>query len=161
MPTTPAIHQVIEQNLDYLFRFAFFRVGNRADAEDIVHNSCLRLLDRDLGDVSHDGLRMYLFKTTLNLCRSHLRDIATLLLDGIDPPDIAVEDTELQAEHERIHALLVSLPDREREVILMRAVDGLSFAEIGRVLDLAPTTVQYRYNSGMNRLRHNISPSKQ
>lgn len=161
MPTPPAIHQVIEQNLDYLFRFAFFRTGNRADAEDIVHNACLRLLDRDLDGISPESLRMYLFKTTLNLCRSHLRDIATLPLDGIDPPDTAAEDAELHAEHERIHALLVSIPDREREVILMRAVDGLSFAEIGRVLDLAPTTVQYRYASGMNRLRHNISPSKQ
>jgi RNA polymerase sigma-70 factor, ECF subfamily len=31
-----SMEKVIEENLDYLVRFAYFRVGNRAEAEDLV-----------------------------------------------------------------------------------------------------------------------------
>lgn len=40
------IDDVIEANLDALLRFAYFRVGDRVEAEDIVYEAVLRLLEK-------------------------------------------------------------------------------------------------------------------
>lgn len=69
--TRRRVEMVIEKNLDYLVRFAMFRIGNREDAEDIVYDAVLRLLDKDVSDINESGLRLYLFRVVYNLCQDY------------------------------------------------------------------------------------------
>lgn len=153
-----ALEAAIDDNLDYLFRFAFFRIGNREDAEDIVHNAFLKILERPMPDISSDGIRMYLFKTVLNMCRDYWRRLSDKVsLDGLEIASPEAEDEMLYGEYERIQSLVRSLPEKEADVVMMRAVDELPFVEIADLLCIPVTTAQYRYKSGMDTLRQILS----
>ena len=48
--------RVIEENLDYLVRFAFYRTGNRTVAEDIVYDAVLRFLEKKPEDIKPESV---------------------------------------------------------------------------------------------------------
>lgn len=64
------IDQVIEENLDALVRFAYFRISDRAEAEDVVYEAVLRLLEKR--EMVNDA-RCYLFRIVYNLCQDRFR----------------------------------------------------------------------------------------
>ena len=64
------IDEVIEGNLDALVRFAYFRIGDRVEAEDIVYDAVLRLLENS--NKVNDA-KCYLFRIVYNLCQDKFR----------------------------------------------------------------------------------------
>ena len=157
------IGQVVRENLDYLVRFAFFRLADRAEAEDAVHDAVLRLLEHDSKSLRPSAVRMYLFRTVYNICNDAARQYVRRPepVDSSDIPDPGGEDAADIAEAERIAALLAVLPEREREVVRMNVVDELSFVEISRILCIPQSTAKSRFRAGMARLRREagITPS--
>lgn len=149
------IVQVVRENLDYLVRFAFFRLADRAEAEDAVHDAVLRLLEHDSTSLRPSALRMYLVRTVYNLCNDAARQNVCRRqpIDSFDIPDSGSEEAAYIAEAERIAALLAALPEREREVVRMNVVDELSFVEISRILCIPQSTAKSRFRAGMTRLR--------
>lgn len=148
------IEKVIEDNLDYLVRFAMFRVVDRQAAEDIVYDAVLKLLESDMAKVKPESARLYLFRIVRNRCMSHLRGQGTqhIDIDSLELADNETDDTDLD-EINRINACLERLASREAEVIRMNVIDGLSFVEISELLDIPASTVKSRYKAGMERLK--------
>lgn len=154
--TRKLIDGVIEDNLDYLVRFAMFRVGNRLDAEDIVHDAVVRLIDGGkAADVAPDRLRMYLYRIVYNLCRDYyLRENRFVAADADIMARVPYETDALDEEEvERLNNMLEGLPLKEAEIVKMRSMDGLSFVEIGQILTIPVTTAKSRFKSGMDKLR--------
>ena len=147
-----AMCKIVEENLDYLVRFTFFRVGDRTVAEDIVHEAVIKLFERK-PDVAPAGIRMYLFRCVYNLTIDYQRRGSSHL--QIDTLDFADETEEAldREEAARITRILSHLPTKEADIIMMRVVDQLSFVEIGSILDMNVSTVKSRYQSGMMKLR--------
>ena len=145
------IDKEIEANLDALVRFAYFRVDDRAEAEDIVYEAVLRLLENS-GKV--DEARSYLFRIVYNLIQDKYRkDRVTVPCDGIDMPEVDENDKLDQEEINRINRLLDGLPPNEAEAVRMNVVDELSFVEISRLLGIPQTTIKSRFYSGMRKLK--------
>ena len=73
------------------------------------------------------------------------------------PPQHWVEDSEdrLSAEAlaDRIHVALEELPPRQREVVTLRDVDGLSSREVCEVLDISEGNQRVLLHRGRSRLR--------
>ena len=150
------IGRVIEENLDYLVRFAVIRVGHTADAEDIVHEAVRRMLEADLSKISKESIRMYLFRIVYNLCLDfHLKgqSIRPLAFKDDEIPDLSWEEELDLEEIERLTGLLERLPLREAEIIRMNVMDELSFVEISQIISTPVSTVKSRYKSGMEKLR--------
>lgn len=76
------ISRIIEDNLDYLVRFAYYRLGNHVEAEDLVYDAVLKFLERDTDNIKPESIRLYLFRIVHNLCqdysRSNKRDLCRL-----------------------------------------------------------------------------------
>ena len=119
------IDKVIEASLDELVRFAYYRVSNRADAEDIVHEAILRLLERVAHNPTPDKIRGYLFRIVYNLCQDHFRhkNAPSVSFEAVDMPDLS-DDMLDNEEVDRVNGLLDGLPSREREVVRMNVVDN-------------------------------------
>ena len=145
------INEVIEVNLDALVRFAYLRIGDRTEAEDIVYEAVLRLLE-NRGKIS--DARCYLFRIVYNLCQDEFRRkrIPIVTFDNIELPDKSDESLD-QEEIDRINRLLDDLPPNEAEIVRMNVVDELSFVEISHILNLPQSTVKSRFYSGMKKLR--------
>ena len=148
------IDRIIEDNLDYLVRFAYYRLNNRIEAEDIVYEAVLKILEREATDIQPESVRMYLFRTVHNLCldRSRKKGREPVSLESIDIEDTPDSVLDLE-EADRINACLERLPSREADVIRMNVIDGLSFVEISAILSIPQSTAKSRYKSGMEKLR--------
>jgi RNA polymerase sigma-70 factor, ECF subfamily len=64
-----------------------------------------------------------------------------------------VEARDLQ---ERVRAAVMALPDDQREVIVLKEYEGLTFQEIAEVLDLPVSTVKTRLYRGLERMRERL-----
>ena len=54
---------------------------------------------------------------------------------------------------EEIQEQLLLLPDKQREVVILKAVEGLTFKEIGRITGVPESTAVSRYRYGLEKLR--------
>ncbi len=150
------LDEVIESNLNYLVRFATIRIGNKMDAEDVVHEAVRRLLETDISKIKKDSLKMYLFRIVYNLCQDYgtvLQRIRPIREEDNEIEDLTIDEDLDYEEIERLNSLLDFLPEREAEVIRMNTMDELSFVEISQILSTPPSTIKSRFKSGMEKLR--------
>lgn len=149
--------QVIEENLDYLVRFAFFRIGERGAAEDAVHDAVVKFLDRCPSALAPSKMRLYLFRILHNLCNDEARRgrVRNVPLEEMVPSDLVDDEDSLDSEEAlRINRLLDGLPEKEREVVRLHVIDGFSFVEAAEMLSAATSTLKTRYKAGMEKLRN-------
>lgn len=146
--------RIIEDNLDYLVRFAYYRIGNHSEAEDLVYDAVLRFLEKAPDDIKPESVRQYLFRIVHNLCQDKARTERKdwIPIDEIDVEDRTTDILDLE-DLDRISACLDSLPQREADVIRMNVIDNLSFVEISGILSIPQSTAKSRYKSGMDKLR--------
>ncbi len=156
-----AVEKVIEDNLDYLVRFACYRLGNHSDAEDLVYEAILRLLEKDVSTIKPGGVRMYLFRIVYNMCldKSRAKTLETIPVENLEIPDSQEADSATK-DIDRINSTLAGLRERESEIIRMNVIDGLSFADIGNILSIPTSTAKSRYKAGMEKLRKQLSNDK-
>lgn len=153
------IRQIILDNQDYLFRVAYFRVGCREDAEDIVQTAFMRFWEKAPKLDCDRDVRLYLYRIIYNLCNDcrEARAARQPLNEADAFPDTAEADRELRAEYCRITSLLAALPPSQRQVIEMHLMHDLTFVEISGILRLPETTLKSRFKSGITRLRKQIN----
>lgn len=143
--------------LGYLNRLAFALTGNRQSAEDLVQESVLRGL-RYFDSYQGGDFRAWLAAIMRNLNRDQARR-ASVALDedwaaeipdpAQDPEQVVVADDQAA----RLHALIKTLPDALREVLVMREFGDLSYSQIAAALELPIGTVMSRLSRARDNLR--------
>ena len=148
------INSIIEENLDYLVRFAYYRLEDKSGAEDIVYEAVLKFLEKDLSNVKIESVRLYLFKIVYNLCLDRLRNNGkeAVSIESVEVEDEREETSDDEKRYE-FKELLASLPDTQSSVIRMKIMDELSFTEISQLLSIPASTAKSRYKAGMEKLR--------
>lgn len=136
---------------DQLFRYAFYRLGNRDDAEDVLQDAFLKVA------ASHREIRnpkAYLYATVASGCVDMLRQRGkTLPIDEMMPTTLHI-DAEAEEEFRRIDSLLSKLPDAQSEVIRLHIHGEMKFTEIAEMMDSPVTTIKSRFTSGIEKLRN-------
>ncbi|MDE6256919.1 MAG: RNA polymerase sigma factor [Muribaculaceae bacterium] len=148
------VDEIIEDNLDYLVRFAYYRLNNKAEAEDIVYEGVLRLLEKDLSKINPESIRLYLFRIIYNLCQDRIRGKGRdmIPIESVDISENPDEPNEMD-ESDKFMIWLNSLPEGQSEIIRMNVIEELSFVEISEILSIPASTAKSRYKSGMEKLR--------
>ena len=121
---------------DTLYRIAFYMLESQAEAEDAVQEVYLKLWDtRDV----LDGIRSpkaYSITLLKNLCLDRIRRASRLTFPeqlperGKEP----LQDDEMDARQrlDKVLEAVKALPDRQREILILRTVEGLSYEEIAQ-----------------------------
>jgi RNA polymerase sigma-70 factor (ECF subfamily) len=138
---------------------------NDADADDVVQDVFLVLLNK-LGTFRGDAsLATWLTTVTINRCRSQRRKAwvrLKWLSQRMFPPgpseqangaDHAAERDDTNA---RVRAAVASLPPRDREVIALYYLEQLSSAEVASVLGIASSAVDTRLHRARSRLKESL-----
>lgn len=120
-------------------------VGHAAQAEDLCHETFIRVL-RHLPDApSDDEVLRWIYRIATNLCFNHLRDKKRHLeLDGLLATTDCVRPIDGLHDAQRTRALFLSLPAKISEAAWLFHVDGLEQKDICDVLDVSRRTLAYR-----------------
>ena len=123
---------------------------SHGEAEDVLQETFVALLqlERKPDDAEHYGVRAFRNRA-LNYRRSTWRRLTREL----ESRRWFERDTnETEAERQAMKAL-TELPPEQREVIVLKIWNEMTFEAIGRLFDLSPNTVAGRYRYGLNKLR--------
>lgn len=138
-----------------LRRYARALVSNREDADDLVQDTLERALSKSALWRSVSDMRAWLFGVMHNLHVDGVRrpKLHTVILDD-DTPEIPVAAT--QGERLAIldlQAALEKLPVEQREIIVLIALEDMSYAEVATTLGIPIGSVMSRLSRGRERLR--------
>ncbi len=138
-----------------LRRYARALLGNRAAADDLVQDTLERAWARYALWRAGSDLRAWLFSIMHNLRVDQLRR-PNVPTHSIDEDDFAVPTRAMQCDRLEVRDLesaLRQLPDEQREVLLLVALEDLGYAEIASMLGIPVGTVMSRLARGRERLR--------
>lgn len=141
-----------------LFRFAWRLTGSVADAEDIVQECFLGLLKPDCGfDPARSALRTWLFGVVRNQWLKRLRRQQEQV--DSEPADHRTPETEAQRGEvaSAVATAIASLPDTQREVLILAHYEQLSLAEIADVTQLEIAAVKSRLQRARAAMRETLA----
>ena len=162
---------VVERYHASLLRLAQTMVPSRAVAEEVVQDTWLGLVRGIKGFEGRSSLRTWLFHVLVNRARStgaHERRpaVAGTSLDPdrfgpdgswVDPPAPWPDDVDdrLVARQlaDRIRPRIDELPDMQRQVVILRDVEGLGPADVCELLGLTEGNQRVLLHRGRSRLR--------
>jgi RNA polymerase sigma factor (sigma-70 family) len=117
-----------------LYRFCLAIVGNPEDAQDALQNTMIKVLRALPGEERQIDLKPWLYRIahneSIDLLRRR-RETRELDVEQVAPGYGLAEDVATRERLRRLVIDLKELPERQREVLVMRELAGLSFDEIG------------------------------
>ncbi|MGB7242129.1 MAG: RNA polymerase sigma factor [Sulfitobacter sp.] len=144
----PAAAQALTGRLTpRVYNHALRLLGDRAEAEDVTQDALARLWkiapDWRQGEAQ---VTTWLFRVTANLCTDRLRRRRTIGLDQIsdpaDPAPSAADHLQNRARIDALQAALDQLPERQRQAVVLRHIEGLANPEIGVIMGITPRAVE-------------------
>ena len=136
-----------QENAADVYRFIYAKVGNRQAAEDLTSAVFLKAVRWLAQDKSADSIRAWLYAAARTSIADHWRARARddrLVRELCDSVLFCGDDPGREAGRSRANAtrLLARLPEREREVLRLRFLQGLDAPGIAEVLGLTPGHVR-------------------
>ena len=164
-----AAFDVLVQRWDRKIQGAIYRfVGPTEDARDLCQEAFLKAY-RGLRTFKKDArFSSWLYQIALNVCRDRLRrrrGRTVLSLDELDengqdtavlPDPSPLDLAEGQDIARRVSRAVAALPEDQREVIVLKEYQGLTFAEISDMLAVPLSTVKTRLYRGLVQLRERL-----
>jgi RNA polymerase sigma-70 factor (ECF subfamily) len=153
---------LVEVHSALLYRVALSILRNPAEAEDVVQDVFLRVLERQTELSTVVSVRPWLIRIAWNLAIDRCRKIRPQQLDDLFAASLVSADLpadQALAETRRTRKVLDAiekLPDRERQALLLSAIDDLSTAEIAIVLGKSESTVRSLLFRARTRLRERL-----
>ncbi len=145
--------EAMESQKQRLFRYACYRVGNQEDAEDILQNVYLKLLESTERRKLADNLNSYIFRSVVNACSDHLKGSSTSKTFLYDTLEIAEEPSNFEEETVMINRLMESMPEYLRDYVRLKIYAEMTFDEVAATMRVSSTTAKRRFYEGIEYLR--------
>lgn len=131
------------------FSVAVRVLGDRAEAEDVAQDAMMRLW-RMAPDWQPGAAKVttWLYRVTLNLCldRKRRQRGGMARLDDVpepsDPTQNASEQLQNAARIDALQGALMTLPDRQRQAVVLRHIEELSNPEIAGIMEISTEAVE-------------------
>lgn len=147
---------------DRLFRLALRITMNRAEAEDVVQDTLLKVWEQRSQWEQIDNLEAFAIAT----CRNRALDIAkqagrnTKSLDEVESshhlPLTSQPSLEAREQLSLVRRLMDDLPEVQRTIMLLRDIEGKSYQEIAEALDISETQVKVYLHRARTKIRKGL-----
>lgn len=157
-----AFERVVARWDPVVLGLAYRLTGDLQAAEDVRQTAFLRTWTEARSFAGRSRLSTWLYRVVVNLCRDRHRSRAAQAgalqragerLNGHAHGLGAGEEFLERELAGRVAGAIRGLPEAEREVVVLRHYQGLSFREIAAILGAPETTVKSRMGRGLERLR--------
>lgn len=154
-----------------IYNLALRYLGNREDAMDASQEVFLRVFRFLPGFQEESGFSTWIYRIGVNVCKDMLvkqskrneqsievedEEEERRTIDIVDcrySPEQILENAELRTI---LSTAIASLPEQQREVVVLRDIQGLSYEEIASVLSLESGTVKSRLSRARENLRKKL-----
>ncbi len=162
----PPFEMMAQQFEKDLYLTCYGMLGSREEAEDALQETMLRAWRGYRGFRGEAQWKTWFHRIAINTCIDLIRrrrpsaSLEVMAEKGEDPRD---PRADVQAEAERgerrqkLREAILRLPERDRTLIILRDVRGLSYEEVARVLRLPQGTVKSRLNRAREKLRQSLA----
>ena len=151
----PALSGLYDLTAHRLVRLAVTITRNQHDAEDAVQSALVSIVSRPLILAKADNPWHYLLRMVRNESLVVLRKKRRWTF-GMGLSDLltstSVDEVEQAETHRAVWLALRSLPTDQREVVVLKIWEGLTFQEIADVLDCTLPTAASRYRYALQKL---------
>lgn len=137
-------------------------VSTHEEAEDIVHDIFVSFWER-MDGLSDDNIKAYLFRSTRNRCLDHIsrdkvrseycNDFVRRMSELDLNPNFFIE-SELEKQ---IRDAIDQLPPQRRRIFIKSKFEGMSYADIGKELEISARTVEKHVEIARKTLREHLS----
>lgn len=138
--------------LPRLRRYARALLGDRSEADDLVQDTVERGWSRLSSWRRNSDMRPWLFSIMHNLHVDRLRRSAPEMVELSEELQLAAPPSS-RLEMRDMESALALLPPEQREVLLLVALEEMSYQEVATTLGIPPGTVMSRLSRGRERLR--------
>lgn len=145
-----------------LYLFAERYIYDATKAHDIVQDVFLKIWEKAGQLDLHGSVRNYLFTAVRNGCLNYLKSLQIEDRHHRKYAEAYVESCNIDMVEEeeilvKVRMVLDELPEKCREVCVLRFVEGYKYREIAEKLDLNENTVKAHLHRGMDKLRRVLS----
>jgi RNA polymerase sigma-70 factor (ECF subfamily) len=147
----------VTSQLGALRRYGLSLTRNAADAEDLVHEAVLRAYEKRASFRKDRNLRAWLLAILHNCfvdsARKRQAETLRLLRAGEIAPDHAPAPQEHVVRLAQVRQTFMALPDEQRAVLHLVAIEGLSYQEAATILNIPVGTLMSRLGRARAALR--------
>lgn len=151
------IKEALQKHSNTIFRIAYQNLKNQADAEDIMQEVFIRLMQSNMSFESDDHLKAWLIKVTINLCKDHLKSSwykRTKSLEEIPNTYYLIkEESEVISE-------LFKLSVKYRNILYLYYFEEYTLQEISQILDISVNTASSQLQRARKKLKFMMEGDK-
>jgi RNA polymerase sigma-70 factor, ECF subfamily len=155
-----AFGQLVERHMKRVYNLAFRFVNDHHLAEEVVQDTFVRAY-KSLGSFRGDSeFGTWLHRIATNLSINASRNAKNTRLVELDRLDFTPSNGNGSAAHEGdvmrsdlINRALTDLPSLQRQVVILRHIEGHSTREVSRILECSEGTVKTHLFRGLKKLR--------
>jgi RNA polymerase sigma-70 factor (ECF subfamily) len=159
-----AFRVLVERWQTPAFRFLERMLGSREDAQDLVQETFLRMCLGARRYRPEGRFQSWLFRIAGNLARSQLRRRKILRWVVFEPrvhqpesPEASPQETlEQQASDAGVRDAILALPDRQRQAMLLRTFEEMSYQEIASAMGTSVGAVESLLHRATTALRREL-----
>ena len=142
-----AFGTLIEDHYDLIYRTAYKWAGNKADAEDVAQDVCVKLASALAGFDGRSTFSTWLYRITLNAVRDlqrarGRRGRQVLALTRVSPEDHP-PDQEEAATLSQLWRAVRALPEKQRDAVLLVYAEDLNHAAAAEIMGCKEATVSW------------------
>lgn len=148
---------------DRLFRLALRITMNRAEAEDVVQDTLMKVWEQRSQWEQINNLEAFAIAT----CRNRALDVTkrmgrnTASLEAIDnrqqTTDNVLESLEKREQFSLVRRLMDDLPEIQRTIMLLRDIEGKTYQEIAEVMNISETQVKVYLHRARTKIKEWIT----
>lgn len=163
---TGAFGKLVQKYQNRLYNTMLHIAGSPEEAEDVVQDAFVQAYVKLRSFARASTFYTWLYRIAFNISVSRRRRKRPMLsIDagresaGMEPAldgDTAEEQLDRKESIHRVHLALAALDKANRTILVLREIDGLSYDEIGSILDLPLGTVRSRLHRARLQLRQKI-----
>jgi RNA polymerase sigma-70 factor (ECF subfamily) len=152
-----AYSRLVDRHYDRCARIAVRILGNREDAEEAIQDAFLRAY-KALGHYEErERFSAWLTRILVNQCRTVLASARRrdAVFPDLDPQQVeyAVEPDSNDGPWPELERVLARLPQDQREAIVLKYADDLTYEEMSRITGAGESALKMRIQRAFARLR--------
>lgn len=157
-PHSALLEEAYNNYADAIFRHCYFRLTNRERAKELMQDTFIKAFEYLKKGQPVENMKAFLYRIANNLVIDDVRKKKEQSLDalneaGIDFSGTGEGDVTKIIEEQRVLGMMKKLDPKDRELVVLRYVDGFKPQDIADMMDLTANVVSVRLHRALKDLK--------